>query len=69
MNMGHPATTHRATEDGREPGASFPVPVEDVPVNTMPCLSNCEWHFVQGAPDKSSVQDDLVQIWFTFSRC
>lgn len=34
--LGSSATTHRATEDGGQPGASVPAPVEDVTVNTMP---------------------------------
>lgn len=53
MSMGHSAT------DGREPEATFRIPVEDVLVNTLPCLSNCGWHFVQGALETNPVHDDF----------
>ena len=61
--LGHSAINHRATEDRREPGATFPIPVEDVPVNTLTYLSNCACT-VQGALKTNPGNTmTLVQIW------
>ena len=66
QDLGHSATNHRAAEDGREPGATFPAPVEEFLSTPLTLLSNCAWHSSRSLETNPGYTVTLVQIWFIF---